>query len=472
VSGSLIEIRESVMDRQMDRGSELLRRRLKMKTNRTKISRKRFIKRAAVGAGGLTVARNLVSGSAHDAWAQPPYAVYTAKNGTPAQNVARVIEMRYGSIANLVGPSDVVVISPNGQWKEQGGTNTACMMGLIDLILDRPGGFSGEIIVTENIHRPTGQTGNDMWTTTPVSRNGPSHFLDMIQYYNSGGHANVTAARLNDYDRDSYWKTVTGPSDGEGWVRDIYTASNAVEFYIPYPVFQSMYSLKYIDLKNGVWGGTYTGQPPLKFIKMPTLNNHGHGSEDYAGVTSAVKSFLGITELENRTSGLFDDGKHNMHGYHGGSFSNRQFITGEVIGAWLLNCRVPDAFITTAEWVGWGSREGSDATQAKTVGLCNDPVTLDYYMCKHVLYPTHTANAWLDPDNSPATNHTRQTLEGCMSKGFGTLDEAEIVANIYDFAATKEDVEQAIENYMNNSGPGATRDNVDRAIRAFKEGSG
>ena len=65
--------------------------------------------------------------------------IFVAKNGTPAENVAKVIDMRFGGIENFIGQNDAVVINPNGQWTNQGGSNCACCMGLIDLILNRPG---------------------------------------------------------------------------------------------------------------------------------------------------------------------------------------------------------------------------------------------------------------------------------------------------------------------------------------------
>ena len=98
--------------------------------------------------GGYILDRTLLSPS--EALAGKLVAVYLAKNGTPEQNVAKVIDMRFGGIENFIGHDDVVVINPNGQWGNQGASNCACCMALSDLILARPGGFDGEIIFTEN----------------------------------------------------------------------------------------------------------------------------------------------------------------------------------------------------------------------------------------------------------------------------------------------------------------------------------
>jgi hypothetical protein len=57
-------------------------------------------------------------------------------------------------IARFVGHDDVAVLKPNGQWPLQGYTHTECLKALIDLILNRPGGFGGEVILAEHVHRP------------------------------------------------------------------------------------------------------------------------------------------------------------------------------------------------------------------------------------------------------------------------------------------------------------------------------
>ena len=74
--------------------------------------------------------------------------IYEAKNGTPEQNMIKVIEMM-GGINQFIGIDDIVVLKPNAQWWNQGMTNTDAMKGFIDLVLGIPG-FKGEIIIAEN----------------------------------------------------------------------------------------------------------------------------------------------------------------------------------------------------------------------------------------------------------------------------------------------------------------------------------
>jgi len=385
--------------------------------------------------------------------------VYVAKNGSPAQNVAKVFEMKYGGIENFIGIDDVVVINPNGQWINQGGSNCACCMGLIDLILNRPGGFDGEIIFTEC----TQFQANGYWTASAaweMVRNGPFGFNDMITYYQNQGYNNINGVRiLRNVDDPDEWPILSYPSERQGWIRlEWISPTSKCSFYLPYPVIHSPFSDRLINLKDGIYENNQLTSTNLKFIKMPNLNNHGtNANQDYAGVTSATKSFLGITELEGDYRGPFLDGHKNMHTYadscHGDSAGQKAYAAGEAVGAWMNMCRKPDIILTTAEWVGWGSRTGTDAAQVKTVGLCDDPSTSDYFMSKYVLWPTHTEQQYFNPDYDTENNMTRQTINGCISQGFGTANESEIAAFIYDF-----------------NSPNVTRQQIDLMIKLFREG--
>ncbi len=388
------------------------------------------------------------------------HSVFISRHGTPAENVAKVIDMRYGGIEKLITHDDVVVINPNGQWPQQGGSNCACCMGLIELILDRPGGFAGEILFVECVQFQS-ESGSYWGTGSIFPRNGPYNFNGMIAHYHSLGHMNVNGFRLlRNQDDPGNWPVVTGPEDGQGWVRPSWQSpTTGTHFFLSYPIIRSPYSQRLIDLKHGVYDNGYSDQARLRFIKMPNLNNHGsNAQQDYAGITSAVKSYLGITELENVWQGPFNDGVHwNLHTYHnnvhGVTAAQRAFSAGEAIGAWMNTCRRPDAVITTGEWVGWGSRTGSDATQARTVGLCDDPVTLDYIMAKHVLAPLCPSQPYFDPDYNVGGNMTRQTINGCISQGFGTAQESEIATFVYDF-----------------DDPAVFRFDIDRMIHRFQQG--
>ncbi len=426
--------------------------------NRKDINRREFIKRLSRYSSGILIGGYFLDSllfHPEQIWADIKANIYVAKNGTPSENVQKAIDMRFGGIENFIGYDDIVLINPNGQWDNQGATNCACIMGLIDYILNRPGGFDGEIIVAEN----TQFQPNGYWVagTAGMYRNGPYNFNDMVTYYNNSGHSNVSGVRIwRQQDEPDNWPAISGPEQGQGWIRPEWRSPTTdCLMYLGYPIIRSPYSNRLIDLKNGVYDGGYAGQPALKFIKMPTLNNHGNNAnQDYAGITSAIKSFLGITELENSYQGPYNDGHRHLHTYADGCHGdNRAYAAGEGVGAWMDHCRKPDITLTAAEWVGWGSRTGTDATQAKTVGLCDDPATLDYYMSKYVLWPLYTPQQYFNPDYDIANNKTRQTIEGLISMGYGTSNEAEMAAYVYDFES-----------------PEVFRFDIDRKIDSFRKG--
>ena len=57
--------------------------------------------------------------------------IYISKNGTPQQNMEKVIEMM-GGIETYIQKNDIVILKPNLQWWNQGRTNLAAMKRLID----------------------------------------------------------------------------------------------------------------------------------------------------------------------------------------------------------------------------------------------------------------------------------------------------------------------------------------------------
>ena len=326
--------------------------------------------------------------------------VYVARNGTPITNVSRVIALA-GGIQRFVDYDDVVVLKPNGQWPNQGYTHTLCLKALIDVILSRPGGFAGEIILIEHVHRdPTeAMSGNYCWNMSTGNRvnNWPDmNYLELIADYHNRGFPNVTADPLYESGQGNY-EVVTDPASvgagNQGWVHNSYTtAANGRTVELSYPILRSTYTDKLIDLKNGVWqGGAYTGQQ-VKLIFLPNLNNHGSFNyEDYAGPTSALKTHIGIVDFGNL-------GNYNLHGVGYNSPISPEAM-GESVGYLITQLLAPAFYMTCAEFTGYRGRTDTDAAHTKTVGLCTDPVTLDYWMNKYVMDPCATSQAFMNPDN-------------------------------------------------------------------------
>ncbi len=358
-----------------------------------------------------------------------PFNVYVAYNGTPTMNVAGVLQLA-GGITRFIDRDDIVVLNPNGQWPKQGYTNTECMKALIDIILNRPGGFSGEIIIAEHVHfSPARALGDDCcWNmaagTNRINNWQDMNYFELVDHFHNNGHPNVNAIPLYDSNQaPDHWAAVTGPADipegKHGWVRTTYTTNtNGATVRLSHAILRSPYSGMLVDLKHGVWeNGGYNGRQ-VKLIFLPTLNNHSrYNHEDYAGPTSAVKCHLGIVEFAGPS------GTYNLHHIGYDSHDNPDAV-GESVGQLITEILTPVFYMTCAEYTGYRGRTTSTAAHTKTVGLCTDPVTLDYWMCKYVMYPIAPSQTFMNPDND---NNLRKTLLGCHSKGVGTLDESKMM---------------------------------------------
>ncbi|PQP33505.1 hypothetical protein C6A37_12575, partial [Desulfobacteraceae bacterium SEEP-SAG9] len=76
--------------------------------------------------------------------------IFLSRNGTPQQNVLKVIEMM-GGVGSIFDKDDIIVLKPNAQWWNQGRTNLEAIKGFIDCVL-KMSNFQGEIIIAENHH--------------------------------------------------------------------------------------------------------------------------------------------------------------------------------------------------------------------------------------------------------------------------------------------------------------------------------
>jgi hypothetical protein len=199
-----------------------------------------------------------------------------------------------------------------------------------------------------------------------------------------------------------------------------------------------------IDMKNGVWeGGNYTGRS-VKTIVMPTLNNHGYGVESYAGITSAIKSFFGATEIHISENATWRSHYH----IHSCSFTfDKADYAGELTARFINTMYAPNLYVTAAMWSGYESRTGG-AVETKTVLACENPATLDYVACRDVISPYQS---WLNPD---LDNNTRKQITGCIGGGIGTINLTDFEIIAYDF-----------------DNPTVTRIDIGREIEAFKAGS-
>lgn len=383
---------------------------------------------------------------------QPVSHIFISRNGTPQQNIARVIEMM-GGIQKFIGIYDIVVLKPNVQWWNQGRTNLAAMKGFIDLVLNIPS-FKGEVIIAENHHfiddsLPEGEKDNIRGWTHFSKINGEidgvNHNLNtLIELYHKQGYMNVTkyhwrdgGPKLDVWGNGKNGGIVKFPAEGDGYIWSdmdyIFAGFMGLKKWkvkMTYPIFTSPYSGITIDFKNGAFkrdgkgGGSYIPDKPVKFINFAVLNTHG----DDTGITSSVKNYMGITDLSCGYWGLKPEGYVNVHACGSKYYPHAKAAA---IGYFMKTIRKSDLNIVTAEWVGWGHRtDVSKATRMRTILASTDPIALDYYGAKYLIYPLSRNKDHHDPDNprSSVRRFLDLTLVAC---GEGTLDEKRM--RVYEF---------------------------------------
>jgi hypothetical protein len=272
---------------------------------------------------------------------------------------------RSASPATLAGPDgmiaadDVVLIKVNAQWKYRGCTNSDVIRGLIQKILEHPDGFSGEVVIVEN-----GQGRGSLNCDTDAS------------YGNSEVHANAVNAghsfkylvdqvfadpRVSAFLFDPIRSVFIGPDDHQ---------ANGYRHFenVSYPCFTTVGGRR-IELREGVWTGAGYGQN-LKLINVPVLKHHDSGGSE---ITAALKHVYGLVSMADGNSGF----RH----YAG---------LGETCGKMMVSVRPPVLNMIDAIWVSQAAITGypAEATrQCNTLIASQDPVALDYWAAKHILYP-------------------------------------------------------------------------------------
>lgn len=370
--------------------------------------------------------------------------LYRAINGTPAKNLAKVIELM-GGIEKLIGADDVVVIKPNVQWWNQGAPNLAALKAFVDLIMDRPGEFKGEVVLAENCHRGASPWQHAGWVQA-FERNSD---LAQIRHMN-----NLVYRLKKEYgkqfsanhwiDADAGGKRVFGPSEGNGYVYcdgsggvPLISCDNGAKgddfraTIMTYPIFTTDKGTV-IDFKNGIWErGSYTGQP-LRFINFAALNHHS----TYSGATSAIKNYLGVTDLSGgpdpRDGGVLTKNYFNFHSFPFDKWAPgpQAGMLGAEVAVFMKTIRKADLNITTAEWIGLSSRVDPPVAHTRAVLACTDPVALDYHATKYLLFP-NSRLAIHDPDDPKSP--LRQYLVKCAEAGGGMFDEKHVKVESYDF---------------------------------------
>ncbi len=269
----------------------------------------------------------------------------------------------------MIAANDIVLLKVNAQWKYRGTTNSDLVRGLIQAILNHPDGFTGEIVIFEN-----GQGRGSLNCDT----------------YDSYGDSDVHANALDDrqsfvYLVDNLFKDSRVSAFLLDPIRDRFinrddhvTNGYRILENVSYPCFTTNRGNR-VELKEGIWNGSGYGQN-LKLINVPVLKTHG-GSE----ITASLKHFYGVVSMS--------DGNVGFRHYSG---------LGETCGKMVVSVRTPVLNIMDAIWVSHKSLDGypeSNTFNANRIVASQDPVALDYWAAKNILYPINR-NYNHHPDNA------------------------------------------------------------------------
>jgi uncharacterized protein (DUF362 family) len=260
----------------------------------------------------------------------------------------------------IIAPDDVVLIKVNAQWKYRGCTNSDVIRGLIQRILDHPDGFSGEVVIFEN-----GQGRGSLACDTSSSYGGDTSVHANANDENQSFEylAGVTFAgdpvstRLMDPIRGTF--LAAGDHTREGF-RHYQNVS--------YPCFNTAGGRR-VELKQGIWtGGSYSQK--LKLINVPVLKHHDTGGSE---ITASLKHFYGVVSMSDGYSGIRHYGK-----------------LGKTCGKMVVSVRTPVLNIIDAIWTSYASITGTPAPttfRTNTLAASQDPVALDTWAAKNILYP-------------------------------------------------------------------------------------
>lgn len=322
----------------------------------------------------------------------------------------------------LISRDDLVLLKVNSQWDERGGTNTDLVKALIDMILNHPEGFVGEIVVADNGQAQFGAKGNGgSFSWERNNAEDPSQSIERVVASYSGPHKvsaylwdNITTRRVREY------------SDGDledGFVvEDLENPRTGIR--VSYPKFRTRYGT-YISFKLGVWDperGIYNGKR-LKVLNIPVLKSHR-----IYGVTASVKSYMGVTS--DRLTAQLGVRAHSTVGSGG-------------MGTEMVETRFPTLNILDAIWVNGNPLGGprtpyEAATRVNMIAASRDPIALDYWASKHILIPLARSRGYgdlssMDPESGAKGSFgewLRRSMEEIRLAGlWATMDEAHM--NVY-----------------------------------------
>jgi len=312
-----------------------------------------------------------------------------------------------GGPQGMIGPHDVVCIKVNAQWKYRGSTNTDVVRGVIQRILEHPDGFDGEVCIIENgqgrgsLNCDT--TGGCDGGTREVHANAENESHSFLWLVNElFQDPRVTAYELDDI-RQTFINADDHVTDGYRTISDV-----------SYPCFTSPKGNR-IEFKEGIWTGSGHDSERLKWINIPTMKDHKD-----LNVTGCCKHIYGLITTWNEPLPHHDP-----------------TVAGQIIGQFYSLVRQPVLHLLDHIWVAHASLCGypPDTTTRRDMLVAGfDPVAIDAWSARHVLYPISGDPAH-DPDIPGWFRtyllDTRDVLNANGGVDGGkpsTIDEADITA--------------------------------------------
>jgi uncharacterized protein (DUF362 family) len=283
----------------------------------------------------------------------------------------------------MIAAADVVLVKVNAQWKYRGCTNSDVVRGLIQRILEHPDGFTGEVVIVEN-----GQGRGSLRCDTSSAYGG-----DRSVHANANDESHSFQYLVEEIFRDQRVSTALLDAIRTTFIGADDHATNGYRHLqnVSYPCFTTAGGRR-VELLEGVWTGS-RHESTLKLINVPVLKHHDTGGSE---ITGAVKHFYGLVSMSD------------------GHSAARHYTTlGETCGRMIAAVRPPVLNLIDAIWVSHKDLGGFPATsthRANQLLASQDPVALDYWAAKSVLYPIDA-----NPRHAPSHTNVDRWLTDCMT---------------------------------------------------------
>lgn len=304
----------------------------------------------------------------------------------------------------IVGSEDVVIVKVNAQWDSRGGTNTDLVESIIEVILEHPDGFRGEVIIADNGQAQYGSGG----------RGGSLDWRQNNGIDTSRSMEDVAARFARNAKVSTFlWDTITRNEVAEfedGDHRDGYILADGPSetgIIVSYPKFTTGYGTK-VSFTKGIWepGEDSYDSDRLTIINVPVLKSHM-----IYGVTGAVKHYMGVVSDK-----LSEHTAHRSVGAGG-------------MGTQMAATRVPDLNILDAVWInarpGNGPSTSYDSADfAGIIAAGTDPVALDVWGAGIILVQSAELQGYSGVNRMNPAESGSRSLGSWLTLSLNELNEA------------------------------------------------